>query len=250
MFEFIANLSESAVFSSKSSLDKYSETELCEITYLFIVTLRILLWCDDTHEWARDYCKKTTRASDFKSWRTDGTDLYAAMYGLVVDKEEHSFSPKLVWNWLHKASTGHLSAADSREFFVKLDSYFHIRNESMKAVRRLAMDFFRLNRTEEKLAITRLLQLLRHRAPKAELLAELHSLSNSRNYEIEGAYDPEANILKGLHKAVTKENASAGATSAASIASVAGGIGAGFDNDYSKSIYDKKKPKPPLILKR
>jgi hypothetical protein len=249
MFEFIANLSESAAFSSKSSLRKYSEKELCEIVFLFIVTLRILLWCEDTKEWARNYCKKTTRASDFKTWRTDATDLYAAMYGLVVDKEDHSFSPKLVWNWLHKASTGHLSAFDSREFFVKLDSYFHIRNESMKAVRRLAMDFYRLNRTEEKLCITRLLQLLRHRVPKSELLAQLKELADSRNYEIEGAYDKEASILKDLHKKVS-ENASAGATSAASVASVAGGLGAGFDDDFSKSIYGKKKEKLPLIIKR
>jgi hypothetical protein len=253
-FDFIANLSESSVFSSKAAIEKYTTEELAELAYLFIVTLRILLWNDDTKTWAKEYCHKTTRANDFKSWRTDSTDLYAAMYGLVVDKEDHSFSPRVIWTWLHKASQGYLSEQNSRELFFKLDSYFHIRHESMKAIRRLVMEFPDLKIIEKKLAITRLLQLLRHRAGKSELLKELTDLSKHHHFEIKDAHDPEEkkyNFISNLKDKQVSENATAGATSAASIAAVAGGLGAGFDNDYSKSIYGKKpKEKPPLILKR
>lgn len=252
-FNFISNLSESSVFSSKTAIEKYTTDELAELVYLFIVSIRILLWNDDTNTWAKAYCHRSTRATDFKTWRTDGTDLYAAMYGLVVEKEEHSFSPKMIWNWLHKAANGYLGEHESRQLFIKLDSYFHIRNESMKAIRRLVMEFPDLKRMEQKLAVTRLLQLLRHRAPKSELLKELHDLALNNNYEIEGAHDKEAkkpNFLLGLKDTQVSENASAGATSAASVASVAGGLGAGFCDDMSKSIYGKKAKKPPLILRR
>lgn len=47
-----------------------------------------------------------------------------------------------------------------------------------------------------------------------------------------------------------KENATAGATSAASIAVVPGGLGSGFDPNGHKGIYQdsqKKKRKAPLI---
>jgi hypothetical protein len=244
MFEFIANLSESLLFSSKTAVESYKEKELAEIAYLSIITLRILLWSDEFKDVAKSYCKRTTHGSDFESWRTDATDLYAAMYGLVNDSDRYELCSKKVWLWLHKASQGHLSHNKSDELFVKLDYYFHINNESMRAVRRLAMEFYKLNRTEQKLCITRLIQLLRHRALKSELFKELKEYASTHNYEIKDANDPEnkPNILKGFH-----ENASAGATSAASIASVAGGLGAGFDNDYSKSVYGKQKP---IVIRR
>lgn len=47
------------------------------------------------------------------------------------------------------------------------------------------------------------------------------------------------------------ETATAGATGAGSIATSIGGLGAGFDDDYSKSIYGKQpKRKKPKIIKR
>lgn len=46
------------------------------------------------------------------------------------------------------------------------------------------------------------------------------------------------------------ESASAGATGAASVATVVGGLGAGFDPDGDwRSIYGKKKKKP-VVLRR
>ena len=51
-----------------------------------------------------------------------------------------------------------------------------------------------------------------------------------------------------ISKSKIKETTSSGATGSASVATVVGALGAGFDNDYSKSIYgDKKKP---VIIKR
>ncbi len=41
------------------------------------------------------------------------------------------------------------------------------------------------------------------------------------------------------------ENASAGGTSAGSVATSIGGLGAGFDNDYSRGIYVKRSPGGP-----
>lgn len=242
MFDFISSLSESKTFPSKESVEKHKAIELAEIAYLLILALRVLLWDDSYKNWAQTYCDKTTSTPNFKKWRTDSTDLYVAMFGLTKDKEAHEFGANQIWNWLHKAGNGYLSEKESRKLFAKLDSYFHIRNESMCAVRRLVMDFPEIKRSEEKLAITRLLQLLRHRASKSEVYKQLHNMASFHNYEIQNANDPEE------HKKKTTENASVGATSSASIATVVGGLGAGFDDDLTKSIYGKQKK--PLILKR
>ena len=47
-----------------------------------------------------------------------------------------------------------------------------------------------------------------------------------------------------------RETASCGATGAASIAAVPGGLGAGFDPNGDKGIYEKPKKKKPVVLKR
>ena len=48
------------------------------------------------------------------------------------------------------------------------------------------------------------------------------------------------------------ENATSGATGAASIATVVGGLGVGFDPNGDKGIYSDVKPKKqkPLLIKR
>jgi hypothetical protein len=54
-------------------------------------------------------------------------------------------------------------------------------------------------------------------------------------------------------KEIIGENATAGATSAASVATVVGGLGSGFDPNGHKGIYQgakKKKEKKPVVLRR
>lgn len=46
------------------------------------------------------------------------------------------------------------------------------------------------------------------------------------------------------------ENATAGGTSAGSVATSVGGLGSGFDNDYSKGIYVKRAPGGPVSSKK
>ena len=54
--------------------------------------------------------------------------------------------------------------------------------------------------------------------------------------------------LEIIGKSKIKETASGGATGASSVATVVGALGAGFDDDFSKSIYGEKKK--PVIIKR
>ncbi len=51
-------------------------------------------------------------------------------------------------------------------------------------------------------------------------------------------------------RALTKENATSGSTSAASVATVVGGLGAGFDPNGDQGIYATKKPKKSSIIRR
>src|SRR6202034_1891362 len=100
-------------------------------------------------------------------------------------------------------------------------SMFHISNSMMKSLRRSVTDWAEMDHTARRDVITKLIQLIHTRAPaNSEVLPQLKKLSSE------------------MH-----ESASAGATGAASIAAVVGGLGAGFDpDDKWRSIYSKKKP--------
>lgn len=146
-------------------------------------------------------------------------------------------------------------------------------------MRRLIMDWPDLDGRESKLAMTRLLQFFRSRANKGEFLLMLNRASRHGDLELHGVCDLEsgdgcgtgrdepfaephhgaAPVKKGfglggllaagaagyalghMIKKNTTESATAGGTSAASVATSVGGIGAGFDNDHSKSIYPAPK---------
>ena len=49
---------------------------------------------------------------------------------------------------------------------------------------------------------------------------------------------------------IVKETCSSGATGSASVATVVGGLGAGFDPNGDKGIYEKPKKQKPMMIRR
>jgi hypothetical protein len=66
----------------------------------------------------------------------------------------------------------------------------------MRAIRRLVMDWETITHTQKKLALTRLLQFMRNRAPKGELLPWLNRVGVLRDLEIDNVTNPETGELK------------------------------------------------------
>lgn len=309
-FTLINTLAESRLFPSTKSLTRYNARDAADLAYLYIVSLRILLADPDTKKWAEDYCSKTTVASSFARWRSDGTDLYVLMHALTtktnplddVDREFRDDLPlneKLIHSWLRRVGEGDMIEPTTRGLFGRLDAMFRMRDASMRAIRRLTLDWPELSHRERRLVITRLLQFLRSRAQNGEVLskithiAKLHRLEIADACNLEDGEDCDSNNdgetdarrpfvihanqpkpkkkpssllakLAGVAGFATgiaatnamqrpkMENATAGATGSGNIAATPGGLGAGFDNDYSKSIYPppRKAEKKPLVVRR
>ena len=264
MFGVMRDISESKLISSRQKLHSYDADELAELGYLYILSLRIILTEDETEEFGQHYCRKTARWGNFNTWRTDTTDLYVILYGLISDEaklepSDHHvrihmpIDPLLVYRWIRNAADRRPDKALTHRLFVKLDTMFRIKDSSMRAIRRLVMDWNEITTTQRKLALTRLLQYMRSRASQGELLAKLNRVAVLRNLEIDDVENPEKNAVKegGLLQSLAVESASAGATGASSIATAVGGLGAGFDQDYSRSVYPAPaKAKPTKVIKR
>lgn len=224
-YPFIFDLSESHLIPSRNSLKDWKRTKLAELCYLYFISLVILLANDETKQWARSYCKETGNPNDFKSWRTNGNDLYVMLYALGSEDakgDKINIVASTIRNWLRHMAD-HEDDQVTHGFLMRIDSMFHISNSSMKSIRRTVTDWDDTDATERHDVIVKLVQLIHDRAPSnSELLPKLKKLSS-------------------VH-----ESASAGATGAASVATVVGGLGAGFDPDGDHGVYEKK----PVVIRR
>jgi hypothetical protein len=261
-FATIQEISESKLIPSRAFLRDYDSEDLAELAFIHILSLRILLDEPVLKPFPQFYCRKTIRYGNFTTWHIDSTDLYVMLYGLISNEAKYDSSQHrlhvhmpvdalLLYRWLRAAADQHLDTALTHRLFVRLDTMFRVKNSSLRAIRRLVMDWDEITTQQRRLALTRLLQFMRTRAPKGELLAKLNRVAVLRNLEIDNVANPETGeekpgaILRDLERRRTPETATAGATSAGNIASVPGGLGAGFDDDHSKSVYP-----PPKIIRR
>jgi hypothetical protein len=283
------------MFPSKKALEKEDFESLTEAAYLMILALRILVHENDKYSIA--FVQKTARSTSFRLWRADGNDLYMVLHALTTGmyalggNEPETVNCLPIMRWLReiKITDAHDKTETSR-LFVRMDRLLGIREASLRAVRRLIQDWPELSDYEKRLATTRLLQMIRTRLPKSELLPRLQVIARNRDWEIEDVCDQETGdnceadapkrgyvhptsrakpenknggLLASLAGAAAgfaggyaltrrkvKETASAGATGAASIASVAAPLGAealgpGFaGKNGHKGIYQ------PMVIRR
>lgn len=242
----IAELSESRIATGRVAFERIEAHDLADMLYLYLLSLRICLIEDN--EWARRYLDRTTMWNDYDRWRSNGNDLYVLLHGIhkVRDDVVFPLDRKNLHRWFMQARRGHEAEPMTRKIFVRLDHDLRIKDAGLRALRRLVLDWPTLTETNRKITMTRLLQLVRRKLRRSEILPRLEKITKRADLEIEDAVDPDDPI---------KENATAGATGAANVAGVVGALGAGFDPDVLyRSIYggDKKKktgPKP-IVLRR
>lgn len=303
MFEFIGTIAESKLIPSQSNLKQYTAPDLAELAVLYICGLYVMHSFKETSPKAEAYAKRTTQYGvKWDKWQAGGTDLYVILYGLKASNvtlkdqaDSDSFKGRLPFGeaaltaWIRQMASGHIQTMAHRTLFTRLDANFKIGNSSIRAVRRMVMDWNDLDSHDRKLTMTRLLQLLKARAPKSEIMNDLRRVADRHDLEISGVCNKDtgencvhdhghghdekykmdkststlvalAGIAAGVafsnalsKKKKTDESATSGATGSASVASAPtaiGGIGVGFDPNGDQGIYQGAKKKKPVVLRR
>lgn len=207
MYEFIGDLSESKLIPSKSNLRRLTAQEVSDLVVLNLCALYILWSNSNTQDFAEKYAKRTlAHGSKFEKWQTNGTDLYILLYALsskeALNKPDASnkfrdnlpLGAPLLVRWLREMSQDKLSDSTHRSLFVKLDFNFKTNNNSIRAIRRLVLDWNDLDREEHKLAMTRLLQFMRARAARGEVVGKLSQMAKVHGLEIEDACNLETGV--------------------------------------------------------
>lgn len=228
MFDFIKELSESKLFPSKLTLDKVSDNDLRRWVFMMLCALSIMGKDDHCRNWVKDYCRKTVRQNQFDDWRSDGTDLYLAIYAL---HKRECIKISRIKLWLKDLSEGRLTT--DKRFFTSLGEITHVNDSVLMTIRRHVLNWDDLSRSDRKDTVRRLQSKMKIAFVRSEVLTHFNLYANRHDYDD------------------LSENATSGSTSCGSVATVTGALGSGFDpSGHDRSIYGKPKKKKPIILRR
>jgi len=238
-YDFIGNLSESNLFPSKNALTRKSAEDMVELLYLYVCAIRILLAEDETESWARPYLRKTIQFDNFDRWRVNGTDLYSILHSIYApdvvlkhEAESNKYRDNIVidydnlYRWMRAGSLNQSRSDVTKRLFTRMDYTFKIKNGSFRAIRRLVMDWPDLGKTDRQLAMTRLLQLLRVRAPRSELLPYLNRIARQHDLELDDVCNPETG--EGCQEPMLKKNSKLKTSFLSGLAAVAAGAAASY----------------------
>lgn len=194
------------MFPSKRTIERHTARQLADMFHMHLCALMIVYSSPFTEHKAKDYARRTLQRGDFVEWQSMATDLSTIGWALMdedVDlrlritsanlRERLTFDPALIRRWIKSIKDGSHDHGLTQRLFTRMDYGFRVTDASMKAVRRLVMDWKDLDAEEASLATTRLLQLMRHNCPNSDLLKILEELAEHHRLEIRNACDPDGN---------------------------------------------------------
>jgi hypothetical protein len=273
-YRIIHEMASSTLYRTKSAIEEESYETLRLRAYMLIVALRCALSQPSTRAEAQEFLDATLMGQNFNYWRPGGSDLYMVLHGLTMGKyaeakeigELHDAFPFI--RWLRAVNQDPDDIRKTQRFFLQLDKLLDINKASYKAVRRLAQDWPTSSVGDKQLVCTRLLQIFRAHMPRSRMTRILQRMGKE-GFELHDVCDVETGqncdgddvpqeksrrsgwgVLAGVaafatgyslarRKTGVRENATAGATSAASVASVVGGL----DPNGHRGIYEPSTPK-------
>jgi hypothetical protein len=203
-------LSESSLIRSISSVNRYNARDIADLTFLYCITLHLLRvdWASAT--FARTYANKTLIHGDWTHEHLNGTDLYQLLHitlthsnNFIAHLRNKEASQQLlhdivlseydVKRFLRNIASNNYNDDLSERLLLRMEQQLRISITNYKSVRRIASDWNQPHITQQgkELAVTRLLQAMRHRAVTGDLVHALQQFAQREKLEIADACDPE-----------------------------------------------------------
>lgn len=211
-FEFLQEIQESRLISNKRSFSNFSLREVADITFLYFLTLQILRSELEYKARINTYTQNTIRHNNFEHYQSSGNDLYQLLY-MIMNEDQHeklknsnrsnlsnriNLRTQTLLSWMHYIGAPANKSKDHR-FLLYLENGLNIKTPAYKAIRRLVEEWDTLNTTQKELSITRLLQAMRAKAKKSELLPWLEQYAKKRKLELTNVANPEEETSIGIN---------------------------------------------------
>lgn len=210
---FLSELCESKLFTSKTAYRKYTGRQLAEMLYINILAYAIL--STEETSFVKEYARKTKYHNSFDSWYTTNvTDLYLLIHGIESDETQYTHDNKAYLEKLHFDNAKFLSwmksiysGNDTSElyasrFLITIEKQLKVDNSTYRSLRRLVSNWTDLNKFEKKIAVTKTKDLLHRKCPYSDLLPELEKFIKHHDLNVSEDTDHD----KILSKIASKHN--------------------------------------------
>lgn len=243
--EFLQDLTEAKLIGrSKNGLRRFDARELADLLFLHLCALQIL-----KHEFlglpkAQEYIKLTGPLTNFDYFVASRNELYVLIHVLIGKNAESArkflknqeandqlfnrikINMQLTRKYLRLILAGKIDESFERRYFMMMEKDLNITNNYYRSIRRLVMTWPKQSRSTRKLVMTRLLQIMRTKGRRSEMMNILEWLSKQKQLE-----DPSLKPLEGEGpgqkvKAEPEPKKGMGFLKKLAIAGVAGAAGA------------------------
>jgi hypothetical protein len=207
--QFLSSLDENWLFRVRKYQD-FTGREIVDLAFLYMVSLHILRCEYQTADWAMLYAKRTGIRANFKSSDFNNTDLYQLLNmisnpsGSLSNQlsggskndllwSEVNFNPNTVRMFLQNIAAKKYNIGAQKRLLLQIEHQLHITVSNYRSVRRIAVEWNtpQIGTEAQKLAVTRLLQALRAKARRGDILAHLEKISQKNRFELYGVCDQE-----------------------------------------------------------
>jgi hypothetical protein len=207
--DLINQLNENWLFRSRR-INEFTAKDVTELAFLYLISLHVMRIEYETALFAQKYARKTSSHSNFMSVDRINTDLYQFLH-MMSDQDGGMSSAlqnqnlnELFWKnvkvnqsqirkFLINIASGEYNEREQSRLLLQIETQLHITVPNYRSIRRISADWNspKVSSEMRKLALTRLLQALRSKARRGDILLELEKLAKHRRYELFNVCDPE-----------------------------------------------------------
>lgn len=203
-------IQEGSLLYSLSAVNRYNARDLADLCFLYAVSLHILRQEFEFAPWVRRYAHDTLRHGDWDQIRVHETDLYQFLNILGHQSDKwlaYVKNPQASHLLLEQIHVDHydwmrflrnLIAVKydtelSARLLLKFEQDLKISISNYKSMRRIASDWDQAHVTTEakSLVVTRMLQALRHKAARGDILKHMEQFGRESRLELQQVCDPE-----------------------------------------------------------
>lgn len=193
---FMQELGEARMFKTRQQIQKEGGYSLTNHLYANLLSLYVMSQDYNYAPVASQYAAKTIQMGGFGRPSPSGTDLFQTIHSLKNpgyfkgnEKDEMLLqnvhvNDVHVRRFLQKIKAGKASSADAAPFFMKLERDLKISDPKLRATRRLAQDWDKLNTSQRQLAGNHLNKYFRQNAWRSDMMPLFGKFAKDNNLNI------------------------------------------------------------------
>ena len=176
MFDFIQEISEARLYRNGETLKGKTAEDIAKITFLTIMMLEILRTVDGSY--TKKYAADTLPFQNFTAMRPSATDLHNLLSvlaeqdkyaGKIAVNHEISVPELQIRRWLRDIENGKKDVSLDRQLFLKLETYFRIKDSTLRNIRRDVADWSIASHSEKEAAINLIKQMANRLSQQSDL---------------------------------------------------------------------------------